>query len=309
MWFGLILLLSVSLTLAHRYVTGFDPAGATATAPLLVRLISAVAIGVLPSSLLAAAITHFSAARSMKYQIAGPLVVALCLASALFGGALLLSSEPVQQIPQSAALPEGRLVRIGSLRFFAVGREGLIVSPLLVEEIGMTGGAGFTVRPQAVLDPRDGSLVVPGLPEETIDVRQLDNSFGAMARTPDLLVGLVADIAGLSRAVRLVPGNRGSALANLGALALFGVSLWSLARLTKWPLFNMLFVLAALRFALWIVPAIQSGSLRDIFLGVFSAGQLPLASAAAIAIVAVAFLAILVFLPPLAEWRREVLGE
>ena len=309
MWFGLIMVIAAALVLAHRYVTGFDPGGATAPTPLIARVLAAIAAGIVPASMLAAAITHFSAARSMQYPVAGPLVVAVCLSAMLLLGAVLMGSEQVQLISQHGGFVEDRLLRTGSLRLYSPDRQGSLLSPLVVEEIGMTDGGGFSVVPDAVIDPRDGSLSIPGRPPQTVDLGALQNSYGSMAKTPEIVMPLISDARGLASAIGFTRTERLPSLLNLLALAFFGTSLWSLARLTKWPLFNMLFVLSALRFAAWVVPAIQDGALRDIVLGVFTADQLPLASAGVLAIVGLAFFAILVFLPPIADWRREVLGE
>ncbi|MFW6292471.1 MAG: hypothetical protein ACOC7V_09105 [Spirochaetota bacterium] len=100
---------------------------------------------------------------------------------------------------------------------------------------------------------------------------------------------------------RVLPG-----LLNLAALGVYLLGSWTLARLTRWPLFNVVLVLSALRLAFWIVPAVHAGVLRDVLIAAFDSRALPFASAALLAALGVGLLAGLVFLSPLEEWRREV---
>lgn len=309
LWFALIVLLSASLVFVHRYVTGFDPLGATVPPPFLVRALAALAAGWIPAAMLAAAIAHFSAVRSLQTPVIGLIVLTLAFAGTVLGGSLLLASPSVAGRVRPAGVPESRIIRAGSLRLYAVDREGLLVEPLVYQESNATAEPGFGVVAQATIDPAQGELVLRGDPQRIIDLGEVENSYAAMAEVPEIIRGLVRDLGAFSAYLTLTDGMRGHALLNLAAVAFFVLSLWSIARLTKWPLFNMLLVLGALRLAVWIVPAINEGALREIFLGIVDNGQLGLASAAVLGIVGAACFAILVFLPPMSEWRREVLGE
>jgi hypothetical protein len=309
MWFALIALVSAALVFVHQYVTGFDPLGATARGPFLARALAAVSAGWIPAAMLAAAIALFSAARSLRTPIVGLAALVVVFGVTLVGGSLLLASPSVADRMLPVGIPESRMIRAGSLRIYAVRREALILEPLVYQDVTATAEPGFGVVPQAAINPIDGELIIVGSPSRTVDLSQFDNSYAAMAGIPAAVTPLVRDLGSFSDLLTLSDGARGPVLINLLAVILFVLSLWSLARLTKWPLFNMLFVLGALRFAIWLVPAIQTGALRDLFLGIVDSAALPLASAAVLGAFGVACFAILVFLPPMSEWRREVLGE
>lgn len=306
-WFSLVVLVSAALVLAHRYVTGFDPAGATGVAPLLGRLMSAAVQIWIPAALLAVAITHFSAVRSLRGSLASLLVVAVVATGTLLAGGYLLGL-PVTQYPAgTGGLPEARLIRSEGLRLYALDRQGLLVSPLLVET--MDEEVGFSVVAQATIDLANGELILQGDPARVVDLRGFSNSYASMAQVPRIVNGLISDVRQMNELLVFVPSSARGPLLNLLALGAYAVGIWSLARLTKWPLFNVLFVLGSLRFAVWIVPAIQTGALREVTSEVLSPSQLPVASAASLGAVALALLALLVFLPSLSEWRREVSGE
>ena len=302
-WFALIILVSGVLLVAHGHVTGFDPAGTSSTVPLLSRFLAAVAVVWMPGILAAGALALFSAVRSTAVP-AGSLLLLFGAWTVLLvlGGFLLAVLPPTAE--NSAVLPEQRLVRVDQYRFYPVRRDAQTLAPLIVYD--ESRDPGFTVHETAHIDPRTGELTVTDTDALRVDIAAGANSYPSMVRVPELVSGLSSDLADLARLLTVDGDRRMTTILNLIALSLFLLGCWTLARLTRWPLFNALFTLAAIRFAIWIVPAVQIGTLRSTLIVAFDSTALPFASAAILAAVALGLMALLVFLPPFGDWKREI---
>lgn len=310
-WFALIVLVSSALIVAHAYVIGFDPSGARLSPPFIRRFLHALTLAWPASVLLAGAIALFSGVRSMQAPAPAIGVLFLVWTAALVAGGFMAGAADAASLDPAIVVPERRLVRAGGWRMYALERDGVSLAPLALYEEGRI--PGFSVLPRADIDPASGELDLPagarpaGVDgESSIDLRGLANSYPAMVRAPALLAGLVDDVATTARLLALSGDRVVTGLLNLVALGVYLLGSWTLARLTRWPLFNAVLVLAALRLAFWLVPAVHTGVLRDVLIAAFDSRALPFASAVLLAGVGVGLFAGLVFLPSLEEWRREV---
>ncbi len=311
-WFVLIVLASSALVVAHGYVIGFDPSGASLSPSFIARLLYALALVWPVSVLLAGAIALFSAVRRMQAPAAAIGILFAAWTGALVAGGFVTGVVGAAPPDPAIVVPERRIVRAELRRVYALDRDGSELAPLVLHEERRT--PGFSVVPRAQIDPVSGELEVPPGAlttaaddgEATIDLRGVSNSYPAMVRPPALLAGLTRDVASTARLLSLAGDRVLPGLLNLAALGVYLLGSWTLARLTRWPLFNVVLVLSALRFAFWIVPAVHAGVLRDVLIAAFDSRALPFASAALLAALGVGLLAGLVFLPPLEEWRREV---
>ncbi|MFW5742305.1 MAG: hypothetical protein ACOCW3_05135 [Spirochaetota bacterium] len=310
-WFALIALASSALVVAHAYVIGFDPSGAHLSPPFIRRVLHALTLVWPASVLLAGAIALFSSVRSMRAPAPAIGILFLVWTAALVAGGFIAGAVDADSLDPAIIVPERRLVRAGRWRVYALERDGVALAPLALYEEGRS--PGFSVLPRADIDPTSGALDLPpgarpaGVEgDSSIDLRGFANSYPAMARTPALLAGLVDDMATTARLLALSGDRVVTGLLNLVALGVYLLGSWTLARLTRWPLFNAVLVLAALRLAFWLVPAVHTGVLRDVLIAGFDSRAIPFASAVLLAGLGAGLFAGLVFLPSLDEWRREV---
>jgi hypothetical protein len=304
LWFVLILLVASALVVAHGYVTGFDPQGASVGAPILDQFAAAGAHVWIPTVLLAGTIALFSAARAMTAPRVAVAALAVAWTGLLLLGGTLLQARPAERAAPVPVLPERSLVRLDDLLVYPLDREGFTLSPIVIHDDRRA--PGFSVRPEATIEPSTGSLTIPGFEPPSVDIAATASSYPAMVQPPELLAGLASDVATTAALLALPADASPAALLNLFALAVFLLGNWTLVRLTRWPLFNAVFALAAIRFALWIVPAVQTGALRGMLIAAFDSTVLPYASAIVLAGVGAGLFALLVFLPSLEVWKREV---
>lgn len=304
LWFALIILISSALVAAHSYVTGFDPKAASNAGGLVQHFVTALAVAWLPSVLLAAVIALFSAARAMSASMGAIGSLAIAWTLMLVSGGLISAARPSAADVVAPTLPVRSLVRLNDYLLYALDRDQSDVAPLVVHD--NERDPGFTIHDEARIAPETGELVVEELHAERLDLTHVSNSYSEMVEMPRALARIATDAAESARLLALTEGVTGTVIVNLLALSLYLVGCWTLVRLTRWPLFNAVFVLAALRFALWIVPAVQAGSLREMLVLAFGSTILPYASALVLAGAGIALFAVLVFLPSLDEWRREV---
>ena len=304
-WSALALLAASTLTVAHGYVTGYDPAGTSVAVSFLPRLLHALSYAWVPAVLVAGLIALFSAARGGTGAVSGLAALWGAWTTLLLAGGFLLAVVP-EPIPPGVSLPPRALVRVEPHRVYALRRVGNAYGPIVVHDAGATRDTRFSVVPEGRVDPVPGLLELDRADESAIDLRNATNSYPAMVRRPGLTANLAADVTNLRTLLTAVDGNRLPALLNLVALSVFLLACWTLVRLSRWPLFNALFAIAALRLAIWVIPAVQRGSLRGMLIAAFDSTVLPFASAAILAILALGLFAVLVFLPPLDDWRGEV---
>lgn len=310
-WFALIMLGSSALAVAQAYVIGFDPSSASLAPPAVERFLHALSLFWLPSALVAAMIALFSAARALRAPAIALIVVALAWTGTIIGGAFLFGAlEPTSPAP-AAIVPQRRLVRSQSYRLYPLARTERDVGPLVLYDEGRD--PGFRTVARATIDLEEARLELPegtietGPVEDTsIDLTALANSYPAMVRPPALIAPLAADVTATSDLLALDGQPLVAGMLNLVALSLYLAGCWTLVRLTRWPVFNLAFVLGALRLAFWLVPAVRTGVLRDLLVAGFDSRALPYASAILLGGLGLGLLAILVFLPPMEQWRREV---
>lgn len=303
LWFAAIVLAASALVGAHAYVTGFDPEGAS-TLPLLPTLLHALALVWVPAVLAAGLIALFSALRALDAPAVALGALAAVWTLVLAAGALLIGPVVASPAP-TAVLPERFLVRAGSVRLLALERTGAEVAPLVLHDD--EGRLGFTTvdRAQTDYDSELGATVVrvPRADRPPIALTDVQNAYPSMVAAPETLVPLIADARRSADLLVFGGWDRRSAVLNVLGMGLFLLGAWTLVRLTRWPLFNALFALAAIRFALWLLPAVADGVLRGVLIAAFDSTVLPIASAAILGGLGVGLLALLVFLPSTRAWR------
>lgn len=286
----------------HRYVIGYDPTGARAE-DLLLRLLDACRDVFVVSLLAAAALSLFATLRMAGRTFLPLVTLAIAWTVLLVAGSLLWAPrEPLSaSVP---AVPEGQVIRAGEYRLYAPRTEGLRLNPLLVHEAGAQ--PGFELFSEATLDPGARSVIVAGRPDIAPDLSSVDASYPAMVTRPERLTPLLRDV-GAVNAVLLPDGSAAPhSVLNAVALGVLLLACWTLARLTRWPLFNAALVFLAVRGALWLVGSIHGGSLSELVTAALDSSRLGMASAGALAFVAAIFFIVLVILPPFSSWKREV---
>lgn len=302
-WFVTIVIVAGALITARGYVTGFDPVRIADQGPLMPLFLSGLARAWIPAALLSGLLSLFAAARLERVSRPTMPVLFASWTLTLIAGGFLLSSVP-PAIAGSPVLPPERIARIDAYRLYPLGRIGMDLVPLVFHD--EREQPAFQVRVGRYADRAGGELELPGDPRSPIDLERLANSYPSMVRPPVHAAGLRADIAETARLLALTGPHVLPTILNLVALALFVLGCWTVVRLTRWPLFNATLAFACIRLALWIVPASRTGPLRPVLVAAFDSTVLPVASAIILAAAGLGLLALLVFLPSFADWRREI---
>ncbi len=309
LWFGLLLLVVSTFIVAYEYASGYDSRLDAAEFPLLAIYINAVIGLFLPTATFAALIALFDIVREGE-TVALPLTLLFAVWSiVLAAGVFLLSADVEEPVAVSPALPVERVVRGSGLSLYAAQRVGNTYRSIVIHEPGR-----FRWADEARLQSPGQILSIPEL-DRRISLDELSNSYPSMVRIPAPLRRIAADIDVLNQFFR-GDALRGSTLDavgqraegrilwfNLAGLSIFLLGLWTLVRLTRWPLFNIVLVVAAWRFALWIIPAVMVGSVRTFVVAASSSAALATVSAGLLAGLGLLLFAAGVLLPPATEQK------
>jgi hypothetical protein len=238
------------------------------------------------------------------------------------------ASQTALEAPPTPTIESGRLFRTEDASLYAAEKRGF----QLADVVSHTAGdePGFALSGSAVVDPFERVIRVPET-GASLPFDQMELTLPRTLRAPAGIAGVLADSRRLAvtlavtasssanagralptaRAVRSGAGpGAGATTSHLVALALsigFVVAaMWSVVRLTRWPLFNALAAAAVVRLLLVLVraggdPNLVGPSLD--FVGPMLEGYLLAAALGGVGVLLVLFR---LFLPPFSAWQREM---
>lgn len=296
LWTLLLLVAGSLLIVAFRFVVNYDSSSAV-SGQFLATLLLGVRQLLLPVTLLVSAITLFDVIRDeVDPRMALPAVFILWTA-ALFGVGALSGPDVVTAAPAVPTIPSDRVVRTDSDSLYVGTRGGNRYVPVIVHDPD-----GFRLYPDGTLEESSGSFVVD---DEQWPLSGFSNTYASTVTQPDGLRRATND-ASATMAFLSLQRNGLVAVIHIAGLSLFLLGTWTLVRLTRWPLFNVVGVLLALRFSLWIVPAVHDGPLRSLVIVALSSQALPYVSAGLLGGMGIALFLTAVLLPPLERFKREI---
>jgi hypothetical protein len=274
--------------------------------------------------MIAAALSLLATLRTTARTFVPVVILGIFWTALLLAGTFLKPAQGEQLAGPIAAVPEEEVIRAGEYRLYTPNSEGYYLHPLVVDFIGRQ--PGLELFPEAVIDPERRVVTIPGRPDLAPDLTDVESSYPTMVKPPERLLPLIRDIRELNRVLGLsreasadpeaafsrdgqspaagAAGRQGMLVAL--ALGVFLLSCWTLARMTRWPLFNATLVFLALRFAIWLVSSVSNGRLTELVTAAVDSSRLGLVTAAAIGFFAAILLIVLVILPPFESWKREV---
>ena len=291
LWYAAALFGIGTVLLAREYGLGV---AIDSTTPLLHAAVRSVAYASLPAVVFASCVSLFALVRSASAPAASLVALGLCWTLMIVVSGLLVSLPSAAMEPPRATLPVDRVVRAGSAAVYIVGGDAGTPQAVVVREVAQ----GFTVF---AADP--SYQAASGRSAEVL--AEAAAGLGPIRTLPRSLARTVDDVTTVYRAFRLDAVSI-SALLQIGALSIFMLGCWTLVRLTRWPLFNALLVVASLRAAIWFVAAANEGPIRDLVVLGFSSRAVPYVGSAVLAFSGLALLSIAVFLPKLDTWKREL---
>lgn len=301
----LSLLLFVTLTsliVLYDYVIGFDRDRASwdTVAAFLAAMREAVA----PAIIAACVVALFTTIRSVSRPFV-PLVMLAIVWTAMLAAVAVLWPQPVQSPKAVPAVPEARIVRFPGAALFVQDVEGFQGKNAVVHRPGTS--TGTELFPVVVFDPEVRRVVVPGRSEIELPLDVMSATYPAMVDPPARLEPLLRDLGTLNRI--LSDSSLGSRLLPALAIGLFLLACWTPARLTRWPLFNAVFVFFCIRGVLWLLNEVYFGELGRLSMSAVGASDPSLIAAGLITIVSAIFLVILFLMQPLSSWKRELGDE
>lgn len=301
----LLLLVFASLVVLSRYVTGFDPDRASPDT-LVTQFLDAVRDVAIIAIVVAAAVVPFATIRTTDKPFFLLILLSVSWTLLLVLATILWPGGTAQ--PLHVTLPEEQVVRISGTDLFALEIEGANASPVVFHRAGIRPGTELVE--QAIIDPDRGTVRVPGRDDLTLQLDEIESSYPSMVDPPERVFPLIRDIRALNALlVETDDGQQSSALLLSVAIGLFLLSCWTLARMTRWPLFNAVLVFLIIRAALWFLSSLHFGELGALLSGTISPDSFDLVAAGALGFVALVLALLLFFLPPLSEWKRELVHE
>ncbi len=294
---GALVVISL-LGLVRRYVTGYTPDGATIVVGR--ALLDALRGAVLPAVGASVILALFDVLRNAE-RPALPLLALFVLAAASAVAAVtFLGSPSSDPSPVQPSIPSERVVQYEEILIYSLGRAGLQIGPGVVYD--RTRRPGFQTFQEAVLLPQTDELRIPRI-DATYQLGTPLNAYPAMVDVPSGIAPIMDEIATLNRI--LLAGD-GPALVLALAVSLYLVSCWTLVRLSRWPAFNAVLAVGAVRALIWTVAAIEQGPLTSLAIAVLTSARLWLAEVLIVGSYAAVLILVGVLLPPLRDWKREV---
>lgn len=268
----------------------------------------AVQHSIIPGWLFAVVITLFSALHHLRHGAAALLLYFLVGWAVLFGG--LSAGNAIQKSLKEPDLMRrlhpraGMLYQSGERAFVAGDISGYTVQNMFLYDRQSVAPRWHTIS-QSLIDPYENSVRIPSAPPLLLE--NADAGRWSLYHPPALIAGVLRDAVKTaelfyadSRLIRVL-------LSFAAAAALF--SLWTLARLTRWPLLNSVLVFAALRFFAWAGYLVQLDDFQQVMEIVFGASQSWLGISLVFAVVAIILTAIGLLLPPFHSWDQEAARE
>ena len=228
-------------------------------------------------------------------------LLAVFLAASLFFGLFGLGRliKGVEAPPEPSAFPlkPGILYEAGDAYLRLGNKDGVVLREVLTYGVGR---AEFRLHPEAVYKPEKDTLRLLDTGEE-IRVGE-----SASVKPPAFLSSLFRDLVYLSG--KLTPSSMldWRTAVNVVIVTFFGLSLWTLVRLTRWPLFNLIVALGAFRFALFLIRFLGKEFLPEaakIVKSDWLLHQIPFITLGTAAVILFFFC---ILMKPLAEWKRDL---
>ncbi len=291
LWYAAAIFSIGIVLLAREYGPGLTVDRAI---PLVHAAVRSFSYASLPAVVFAACVSLFAVVRLAVAPAASLALLALCWTALIAVSGLLVSLPVIDDSPLRATLPVGRIARAGSAAVYVVEPDAGNSRSVVVRD----GAHGFAVYDAAPGDGWPAQLPAALLADAATGLGPVGSLALSVTRAVD-------DVSAVYRAIRLdtvsIPG-----LLQIGALSIFMLGCWTLARLTRWPLFNAILVVVALRAAVWFVASSRTGTIRDLVILGFSSQVVPYLGSAVLGFTGLAVLSIAVLLPPLDTWKREL---
>lgn len=285
------------LGLVRRYVIGYAPDGATIDAGA--ALLDSLRGAVLPAVGVSLILALFDVLRVTERPLVPLLSLWIVAGGLAIAAGVLLDLAPADEY-RTAAISTDRVIAYDDLTLYTAGREGLQIGPGVVYDPSREPGMR-TFR-EAVILPETDELRIPRS-DSTFALGRPRNGYSAMVDTPE-------GIAPILREVRIVTSvlmrGSGASIALTALVALYFVSCWTLIRLTRWPAFNAVLAIGAVRALLWTVTAIEDGPLTALVSTIMSDAGLWAGQMVAVAAYAAILILVGILLPPVRDWKREV---
>ncbi|AFG38792.1 hypothetical protein [Spirochaeta africana] len=279
-------------TAAVQLESGFAP-----------HLLQALQNSILPGWIFAILFALFSALHHLKRNPLSILPAGIAAWGVLFG----LLSMPVWMADDAGFQTSIRLRPVPGYLYqdtrssFVFGS----IQGVTVREVFRHDGSlpGWQRYPEGIIDPAENIVLLQG---HEFPLADAHTARWSLYTVPAELTGLIADLQHYNNLLRHESWLLRVLLTGV-ATAVF-LSLWTLVRLTRWPLLNALLMVSVVRAVLWVISAANRPVVQEfsgIVLGEVEHWLLPTVLMAVMAAVLLAWGALLA---PFATWNEEVRG-
>lgn len=262
---ALILILALGRALIV-FGTAYDPLFPLRAEDIGSLVFDSLSTSVPTAVLLALTLSLFALLRTSGRKAGALLTLACC--AVLIGGALIWLSvrlDPAGRLPApSGAPPREAVVAFPETHIYIADRENpTLFGPVAAYELSAPPGEpGFRLHAEALLDPNDGSIVLPETGRVPA-VATANNTVQRHLRGEGLVASILSAARSLRAALAPLAGFSPPALALFAASILWATGLWFFARLTRWPFLNLFLTLGAFRGLLYLVEMLRSSAFES----------------------------------------------
>jgi len=225
----------------------------------------------------------------------------IAAAASIFFGLLGLgrASAGLKEFPEPRAVPvsQGIIKKSGNSYLWVGSRDGVVLRNALTYGVGREE---FRLHPEAVYKPETRSVRLLDTGEE------VELSRPSTVDPPVFLRSVFSDVSHL--AAFLTPRSLfdWKAAIRICVVSFFLLSLWTLVRLTRWPLFNLFMALGAFRAAAFFVRFLGEDFLPEAAKILQPGPLLSNMSVAVLGISGIILFFICLLMKPLADWKRDL---
>ncbi len=223
----------------------------------------------------------------------------------LFGGItvidILEESPQIKPTLQFVKPESARLYLHHDQAFIATSIEGYSLKELYLFA-GGTQAPGWQKVEEAVLDPYTEEILIPQ--NDTVILSDVHQGSWALFEVPPGWAGVVEDLHDMQ--AQFIGQGLVVRLMMTLALAFVMYSIWTLVRLTRWPLLNALLAFATVRGLLMLAVLSADSAVIELFLVVFNRSEPWFGMLIGYFILGLIFFLWGIILQPFGRWSKEV---
>lgn len=263
------------------------------------------------SVLLAVALLLFRLVRLQGNRILSLMAIGLTAFAVYLGGLFILDgltgalSDEARDL--SYAVPDEQFLSFPESEVYVGEADGITLAPVVFHR--RTEVPGFSRYATAVRDEERNELIVPAA-GVSYPIKAAKQAFVTLFEAPTFLRRAFDDVGVLTERLSetYAPGSVMFVLTPV-SLVMVMVGSWLFVRLTRWPLFNALCVLAFLRGVFFLYALFEGRFFRELAGAVIESRALGFVAPGFFIALALVLYSVALLMPSFEDWKREISNE